>query len=478
MFFSQVSLVTQNIMHKRFQRAYTSIKENTFVSYAKIATVGGFCDIDLIVVKATSPEDIPLRDRYVLQLLKIFSVSPLSYRDFATSFSRRFTKTKCWRVALKCLILLHRLLRALPYNSPFRTELLWTRSNGFLSLNPCTFRDTSSSNSHDYTLFISSYANLLNEALDCLTIDCEQAYDDLDDNINNECYEEETLIESFPDKMKHVGDKLAILPQLQTLIDRVIECKPQGAAARSFLIQCALKYIVRDSFFCYNNFRREIVAVMDHLIQLPYRSCMMAFGVYKKAAIQADRLTEFYDWCKSVALCGIYEYPFVDRIPEIQIQALETFLDGMWQLTDQSSYSSTGSPTGSPTRSTIHSSSSSNEDEMPLVRFNNWVQFEDIDTTKSHENANVLTCFDPNRTDNNNVMSWEVLLEASVILAPLLVYDNYFYFQDDHNNGGSLNEQSGDDLMIQVYNPYVINPFHQLEDMCNGFVASNPATII
>ncbi|KAI3730488.1 hypothetical protein L1987_61658 [Smallanthus sonchifolius] len=435
-------------MHRRFQRAYTSIKENTFVSYAKIATAGGFCDIDLILVKATSPEDMPLRDRYVLQLLKIFTVSPLSYRSFAMSFSRRFSKTKSWRVALKCLILLHRLLRALPYNSPFRTELLWTRSNGYLSLNPCPFRDTSSSNSHDYTHFISSYANLLNEALDCLTIDSVEAYEE--DNDEDEDEEEEvTLIERFPDKMKRVGEKLVILPQLQTLIDRVIECKPKGAAARTFLIQCALKYIVRGSFFCYNNFRREIVAVLDHLIQMPYRSCMVAFGIYKKAAVQADHLSEFYDWCKSFALCGIYEYPFVDRIPEIQIQALDSFLYSMWQLTE--SCSSSG---GSPIASTVGSSSSSMDDEKPLVRFNNWVQFEEDE--KKEEN--VLVCFDTNQIDNN-VLSWEVLLEASVILAPLLVYDNCFYLWND-----DVKEESGDDLKIQVYNPCVINPFHQSDD--------------
>ncbi|KAF5795321.1 putative ANTH domain, phosphoinositide-binding clathrin adaptor, domain 2 [Helianthus annuus] len=420
-------------MHKRFQRAYTSIKENTFVGCAKIATVGGFCDIDLIIVKATSPDDIPLRDRYVLQLLKIFSVSPPSYRTFATSFSRRFSKTKCWRVALKCLILLHRLLRALPYNSPFRTELLWTRSNGYLSLDPCPFRDTSSSNSHDYTHFISSYANLLNEALDCLTVDCVDAYIDPEESTDDENDEEhETLIPTYPDKMKLVSEKLEILPQLQTLIDRVIDCKPKGAAARSFLIQCALKYIIRDSFFCYNNYRCEIVSVLDHLIQLPYRSCMTAFGVYKKAAVQADHLSEFYDWCKSVGLCGSYEYPFVDRIPEIQIQALESFLDGMWQLTESSS--------SSPMASTVESSSSSLEDEKPLIRFNNWVQFDDEEKNEEH----ALITFATN--DNNNVMTWEVLLEASA--------------DSDGGSSSDLNEENGDDLRIQVYNPYVVNPFH------------------
>ncbi|KAK4371847.1 hypothetical protein RND71_007231 [Anisodus tanguticus] len=36
--------------------------EHTCVSYAKIVTIGGFCDLDHIVVKATSPDDTPLPD--------------------------------------------------------------------------------------------------------------------------------------------------------------------------------------------------------------------------------------------------------------------------------------------------------------------------------------------------------------------------------------------------------------------------------
>ncbi|KAJ0095480.1 hypothetical protein Patl1_15603 [Pistacia atlantica] len=147
-------------MHKRLRQLFTCVKEHSSVSYAKVATAGGFCDVELIIVKATAPDDLPLPDKYVHELLKIFSVSPSSFRAFSISFTRRFTKTHSWRVALKCLILLHRLLRSLPENSPFRTELIWTRTNGYLSLNPCYFRDESSSTPEDYNGFIRSYASL------------------------------------------------------------------------------------------------------------------------------------------------------------------------------------------------------------------------------------------------------------------------------------------------------------------------------
>ena len=124
-----------------------------------------------------------------------------------------------------------------------------------------------------------------------------------------------------------------MLPQLQSLIDRVMECYPVGVAAPSFIVQGAMKLIIRDSFVCYTKFRREIVAVLDNLLEMPYRNCIAAFNIYKKAAAQTNELYEFYEWCKAKGLCGMYEYPLVEPIPYIQIKALESFLSGMWQLT-------------------------------------------------------------------------------------------------------------------------------------------------
>lgn len=158
-------------MQKRVHRVFTCVRERTSVSYAKIATMGGLCDVDLIITKATCHDDAALSERYVHELLKIFNISPATYSTFALSFARRFRKTRSWRVALKCLLLLHRLLRSLPNDGPLRAELLWARTNGTLSLYPCNFRDCTSSASDDYTAFVRAYARLLDEALDYVVIE-------------------------------------------------------------------------------------------------------------------------------------------------------------------------------------------------------------------------------------------------------------------------------------------------------------------
>lgn len=430
-------------MHRRFQRFFTSLKEHGCVSYAKIATASGFCDVDLLLIKATAPDDLPLPERYVHELLKIFSISPCSFRSFSLSFTRRFRSTHCWRVALKCLLLVHRLLRSLPEDSPLRSELLWNRSARLLSLNPCHFRDASSSASEDYTSFIRAYAGLLDEALNIFSVETILS-------------EDGELPENLSDRMREVGKLLEILPQLQSLIDRVMDCRPIGSAARSFIIKSAMKHIIRDSFICYTTFRRDIVVLLENLFHMPHRNCISAFGIYKKAALQAQQLSEFYDWCKARDLCGPYEYPFIDRIPHIQIQALESFLDGMWQLTDQSPSSS--SSTASPSSSIARSRSSLTEDDgefMPKGDVNlvsmQWEKFEDnalVVRSEEDEREPLIKLEDGEKAIG---WDWEALLEASINLSPVNQQQTFEESREDqsgkekewqlqiHNNPGSHN---------------------------------------
>ncbi|GFZ15642.1 hypothetical protein Acr_25g0000510 [Actinidia rufa] len=474
-------------MQKRFRQAVTAIKEHGSVSYAKIATMGGFCDIDLIIVKATSPDDLPLPERYVHELLKIFSVSPSSFWTFSLGFTRRFGKTQCWRVALKCLVLLHRLLQLLPETSSFRAELLSTRSNGLMSLYPCHFKDTSSLSSNDYTLFIRSYAQLLDEALDCLPIDGYRIEDNEEEE--EEEYENKEVPETLSGKVRVVGQLLKQLPQLQNLIDRVLDSQPTGAAARSFLVQSAMKHIIRDSFMYYISFRKEVVVLLDNLLQMPYRSCVSAFSIYKKAAVQAIELAEFYDWCKSMGLCGSYEYPFIDKIPQIQIQALENFLNGMWQLTDQSS-SSTISPQTLTVDSPRCSTEGDSEKQLPrleMVPSNRWAKFEDnasADKMGKGEEMGPLIQFDQ---EVNNSVSWEALLEASLSSSCLVTKNNLFFNLNGHvqgyvyghkygNNSGDGHCEGTNGWEMQIYNPYAQNPFYQQHNSSHhsGSFGSNP----
>ncbi|CAN6549694.1 unnamed protein product [Malus baccata var. baccata] len=474
-------------MQKRFRRVFTALREHSSVNYAKIAMVAGFCNVELTIIKATAPDDLPLPEKYIQELLKIFSISPSSLRDFLLSFARRFGKTHCWRVALKCLILLHRLLRSVPEDSNFRSELLWAQSNGLMSLNQCHFRDDSSLASAYYSAFIRSYALLLDEALHCYWLDSKAAYDQQEQRQYEEYREqeeeyeedgkeeEEPELESLSNRMTEVGRMLEVLPQLQTLIDLVMDCRPTGPAAKAFLVQLAMKHIIRDSLMCYRIFRSEIVTVLDSLFQMPYRSCILAFGIYKKAAVQANQLSEFYEWCKAMGLCGSYEYPFVDQIPHIQIHALENFLNGMWQLTESSSTPTSPISSASVPSSLVEFSSSSTLTEDDIKDFvfmsqkehilvsTKWekslIQFE----REGYDEEKLLIQFDEEKPliefeDDIVDESWESLLDASI------------------NKSPAAETQQNNVWQMQIYNPNALNPFHDSISQSSGQITMGTIT--
>lgn len=442
----------ERIMHRPFQRFFTTLRERSCVSYAKIAAAGGFGDVELILVKATAPDNAPLPERYIHELLRIFSVCPSSFRAFSLSFTRRFGKTRCWRVALKCLVLVHRLLHSLPADSPFRAELLWARTNGLLPLYPCRFLDLSSSHSVDYSVFVRSYAQLIDEALGISSLDsmakhCQGGQEEEDDEDNNE------LSEGFPEKMREIGRMLEVLPQVQSLIDRAMDCRPTGAAAESLLVGLAMEHVIRDSFVCYITFRRDIVAVLESLFQMPYRSCIAAFGIYKKASLQASQLGEFYKWCMSKGLCGSYEYPLIDRIPPIQVRALETFINGMWQLTESSSSAT------SPSSLEPSQSSSSTEDNNEMKTLGREIRFEDdgLQIQCKEEEEEPLIRLEEESTGDDD---WETLLDASVNLSP--AYKAYCMEESEPGNGHGTRLGYKDELKLQTYDPAAtrLNPFN------------------
>ncbi|CAI8619952.1 unnamed protein product [Vicia faba] len=409
-------------MKRRFYKVCISLKEQSNISYAKIASAAGFSDMNLIIIKATSPDDLPVHEKYIQYFLKLFSLSPSSCHSFAISFTRRFGTTSSWRVALKSLILLHRLLRSVQGNSPLWAELLWTRSNGLISLYPCHFKDATSSSSTcsiSYTNFVNSYAQLLDEALNCVALDSKK--------LENKKYEGEKN-ETFREKMNEMGEILEILPQLQSIIDRVIDCYPIGVATRSFIVQSAMKHIIRDSFVCYTKFRAEIVVVLENLFEMSYRNCIAAFNIYKKSAVQTNKLCEFYEWCKAKGLCGYYEYPLLEPIPGIQIKALESFLSGMWQLTESSSSSMSDQESssvfteedGRQQKEMIKG----NEEEKPLIDLEG--EYDDDVSWETVLESSVSFCHANDQNDLFSSNSFDEMWELATYKSPAAAASNPF----------------------------------------------------
>ncbi|KAE8679981.1 putative clathrin assembly protein [Hibiscus syriacus] len=97
-------------MTSKFQRAIGRVKDQTSISLAKVGGSTLLSDLDVAIVKATRHEEYPADERYVREILMLTSSSRAYVSACVNTLSRRLNKTKNWTVALKTLMLIHRLL--------------------------------------------------------------------------------------------------------------------------------------------------------------------------------------------------------------------------------------------------------------------------------------------------------------------------------------------------------------------------------
>jgi len=124
-----------------WRKAYGAIKDTTTVSLANLNS--DFKDLDVAIVKATNHVECPPKARHLRKVVAATSIArpraDVAYCIHA--LARRLAKTRNWIVALKTLVVIHRLLRE--GDPTFREELLnFTQRGRILQLS--NFKDDSS----------------------------------------------------------------------------------------------------------------------------------------------------------------------------------------------------------------------------------------------------------------------------------------------------------------------------------------------
>nr|CAD1828704.1 unnamed protein product [Ananas comosus var. bracteatus] len=119
---------------------------------------------------------------------------------------------------------------------------------------------------------------------------------------------------------------LGRMQQLQQLLNRVLACRPSGAAKHNRLILIALYPVVKESFQLYADISDVLAAILDRFFDMEYQECGKAFEAYATAAKQIDELCSFYGWCKDTGVARSSEYPDVQRIADQLLGTLEGFM--------------------------------------------------------------------------------------------------------------------------------------------------------
>lgn len=148
----------------KFRKAIGAVKDQTSIGLAKVGGSASLSDIDVAIVKATRHEEMPAEERHIREIMSLTSYSRAHVSACVAAISKRLSKTKNWVVALKALMLIQRLLA--DGDPAYEQEIFFTTRRGTRLLNMTDFRDTSRSESWDYSAFVRTYALYLDEQLE------------------------------------------------------------------------------------------------------------------------------------------------------------------------------------------------------------------------------------------------------------------------------------------------------------------------
>lgn len=321
------------------RKAIGAVKDQTSISLAKV-TSNVAPDLEVLVVKATTHDNDPADEKYIREILHLTFNSRGYVSAFVFAVSKRLSKTHDWVVALKALVLVHRLLT--DGDPVLGQEIMYASRRGMRVLNMSGFRDEAHSNSWDHSGFVRTYAIYLDQKLEFSTYDRklndgdgygqyrsdghgmdrrERFFNEPDESAGREEKSGVTLArEMKPEKV------LERLNQLLQLLDRFLACRPTGAAKDSRMVLAALYSLVKESFKLYADICEVLHNLLDRFSEMEYADCVKTFDAYVSAAKMIDELVGTYNWCKDVGIARSSEFPEVQVITDKLLGTLEGFL--------------------------------------------------------------------------------------------------------------------------------------------------------
>ncbi|KAH0652327.1 hypothetical protein KY290_030768 [Solanum tuberosum] len=326
-------------MAMSIRKAIGAVKDQTSISLAKV-TSNVAPDLEVLVVKATTHDNDPADEKYIREILHLTSNSRGYVSAFVFAVSKRLSKTHDWVVALKALVLVHRLLT--DGDPVLGQEIMYASRRGMRVLNMSGFRDEAHSNSWDHSGFVRTYAIYLDQKLEFSTYDRKLNDGDGYGQYRSDGHGMDRRKRFFnePDESAGREEKSGVTParemkpekvlerlnQLLQLLDRFLACRPTGAAKDSRMVLAALYSLVKESFKLYADICEVLHNLLDRFAEMEYADCVKTFDAYVSAAKMIDELVGTYNWCKDVGIARSSEFPEVQVITDKLLGTLEAFL--------------------------------------------------------------------------------------------------------------------------------------------------------
>ncbi|KAL2511878.1 putative clathrin assembly protein [Abeliophyllum distichum] len=309
----------------KIRKAIGAVKDQTSIGLAKVGSSSSLSDLEVAIVKATRHEEYPPDNKHIREILSLTCYSRTYVGACVSTISRRLSKTKNWVVAIKALMLIQRLLTE--GDPAFAQEIFFTTRCGTRLLNMSDFRDSSQSNSWDYSAFIRTYALYLDERLE----------------FKMQGKRGKHVAFAYKDEEKEVGRKakgvgatpvhemrndriFSRIHHLMQLLERFLACRPAGVAKYNRVVTIALYPIVKESFQLYYDITEIIGILIDRFMELDIPDSVKVYEIFCRLSKQYNELDTFYELCKSIEVAHTSEYPDVEKIPQKKLDVMDEFI--------------------------------------------------------------------------------------------------------------------------------------------------------
>ncbi|XP_066306814.1 putative clathrin assembly protein At2g01600 [Miscanthus floridulus] len=301
-----------------WRKAYGALKDTTTLSLANLNS--DFKDLDVAIVRATNHVESPPKERHLRKIVAATSIArpraDVAYCIHA--LARRLAKTRNWIVALKTLVVIHRLLRE---GDPAFCEEFLTFTQRVRILQLSNFKDDSSPVAWDYSSWVRTYGLFLEEKLECFRV---LKYDIEAERLSKQGQGPEKGHSRT--RELNSQDLLEQLPALQQLLYRLIGCRAEGAANKNYLVQYALAQVLKESFKIYCAINDGIINLVDKFFEMPKHEALKALDIYRRAGQQAGNLSDFYESCRGLELARNFQFPTLREPPQTFLSTMEEYV--------------------------------------------------------------------------------------------------------------------------------------------------------
>ncbi|KAL3651612.1 hypothetical protein CASFOL_004614 [Castilleja foliolosa] len=318
----------------KIRKVIGAVKDRTSISMAKVSgSTSSIAALEVAVVKATRHEEHPPEDRHISEILSLTSYSHSLVSACVAIIARRLDRTKNWVVALKALVLVHRLLAR--GGRAYEQEIFFSTRHGTRFLNMSDFRDASTSSygkSCDYSAFVRTYALYLDERL-------EFRMQGRRGKRGGYGEEEEggkhggragsgVMVVAGPTPVgeMNIESVFSRAQHLKQLLERFLTCRPTGAAKHNRVVVMALTPIVKESFQLYHDVAEITGTLTDRFMQLDVPDMVRVHEFFSRVSKQLDELDIFYDWCKTVRVVRSSDCPRIEKINYKKLDTMDSFI--------------------------------------------------------------------------------------------------------------------------------------------------------